>query len=71
MENNQKDQQSNQQQPSVGEQNPTLNQPGTQVADYGNVTGGSANESVEQEQNSSNDERSGSSTKGNETMGNP
>ncbi len=33
-----------------GEQNPTLNSPGSQVADYGNTTGGSGNDAPEQEE---------------------
>ena len=58
------------QQPSVGEQNPTLHQEGTKVADYGNVMGGSSNaNNVEQGQNRDNEKRSGSGS--NETMGNP
>ena len=31
-----------------GEQNPTLNSPGSTVADYGNTTGGSGNDAPEQ-----------------------
>jgi hypothetical protein len=71
MENDQKGQQANQGQQSQGEQNPTLNQPGTQVADYGNVTGGSANGNVEQEQQGRSNEQSGSRSGNNDTMGNP
>ena len=52
-------------------QNPTLNEPGAQVADYGNPTGGSA---TEDEQSGANPQRSegGRGTEsGNETLGNP
>lgn len=68
MDKQQKGQDSNQQ-PSTGEQNPTLHQEGTKVADYGNVMGGSSDANVEQGQNGDNEERSG--TGSNETMGNP
>jgi hypothetical protein len=71
MENEQKGQQANQEQQSQGEPNPTLNQPGTQVADYGNVTGGSASGNVEQEQQGRSNEQSGSRSGNNDTMGNP
>lgn len=37
-----------QQQQTAGEKNPTLNEKGTSVADYGNVMGGSSDENVEQ-----------------------
>lgn len=66
----QKDQQGNQAQQSSGEQNPTLHQPGTQVADYGNVTGGSADVNVEVEKSGENTGRSGGGA-GNDTVGNP
>ncbi|HEX8316196.1 MAG TPA: hypothetical protein VF609_14440 [Flavisolibacter sp.] len=36
------DEKKQQQDGQTGEQNPTLNSPGSQVADYGNPTGGSA-----------------------------
>jgi hypothetical protein len=71
MENDQKGQQANQGQQSQGEQNPTLNHPGTQVADYGNVTGGSANGNVEQEQQGRSNEQSGSRSGNNDKMDNP
>ena len=71
MEKDQKGQQPNQGQPSQGEQNPTLNQPGTKVADYGNVTGGSANVPVEQGQQDRSGEQAGSRSGNDDTMGNP
>ena len=37
-----------QQQQAAGEQNPTLNEKGTSVADYGNVMGGSSDENAQQ-----------------------
>ena len=46
--NDNKDQQ--QRNEGVGEQNPTLNNPGTKVADYGNPSGGSATENNNQNQ---------------------
>jgi len=66
----------NQQQRSegVGEQNPTLNNPGTKVADYGNPSGGSATENNNQnQQQGSNPQRgnAGASQDSNETIGNP
>jgi hypothetical protein len=73
MDNNQKEQQQNQQQPqqqpqqqTSGEQNPTLNQPGTSVADYGNVMGGSSDENAQQGHTTG----TGRQDSG-ETMGNP
>lgn len=46
MEKEKKEQQSNeQQQQTSNEKNPTLNAEGTSVTDYGNVMGGSSNES--------------------------
>lgn len=71
MENDQKGQQPNQGQQSQGEQNPTLNQPGTKVADYGNVTGGSANVPVEEGQQGRSNEQGSSRSGNNDTMGNP
>ncbi|HEU4904437.1 MAG TPA: hypothetical protein VFT06_16640 [Flavisolibacter sp.] len=71
MENDQKGQQGNKEQQAMGEPNPTLHQPGTKVADYGNVTGGSANETVEQQQQQSGTEQPGSRSANNDTMGNP
>ena len=62
----------NSQQPneSAGEQNPTLNSPGSKVADYGNPTGGASNSqevSGQSNEQDSNNERGGS----NDTVGNP
>lgn len=70
MEQNQKGQQGEQKQQPVGEQNPTLHQPGTQVADYGNVTGGSASADVEGGQANENANRSGGDAESG-TIGNP
>ena len=55
-----------------GEQNPTLNNPGAKVADYGNSTGGSAVEDASQQQGS-NPQRgnTGKEEDHNDTMGNP
>lgn len=44
-----------------GEQNPTLNSPGSQVADYGNTTGGSANEELEHKHGMNSDRQGNSS----------
>jgi hypothetical protein len=68
MENNQKGQNSNdqQQQQTTGEQNPTLNEKGTSVADYGNVMGGSSDENAQYGQTTGTGRQDG-----NETMGNP
>ena len=66
---NKQNEQDAQQQQGTTEQNPTLHQPGTRVADYGNVMGGSADGNVEQENVESNKERSGSND--NQTIGNP
>jgi hypothetical protein len=59
------------QQSGAGEQNPTLQQAGTSVPDYGNVMGGASDENVEQEQEGNrqgNEHRSGND---NDTLGNP
>jgi hypothetical protein len=68
MDNNQKGQQQDQQnqQQTSGEQNPTLNQPGTSVADYGNVMGGSSDENAQQGHKSGTGRQDS-----NETIGNP
>ena len=58
----------------VGDQNPTLNNPGTKVADYGNPSGGSATEDNSQnQQQDSNPQRGNAdaSQENNETIGNP
>jgi hypothetical protein len=68
---NDKQQEQGSSQQNAGQQNPTLNEKGTRVADYGNVMGGSANDTVEQGQNSGNQERSGNSSEQNQTLGNP
>lgn len=65
----QNEQDAGRQQPAQQEQNPTLHQPGTQVADYGNVMGGSSDENVTQDKDHSNKERSGAGN--NETAGTP
>jgi len=70
--NENKDQQ--QRNEGVGEQNPTLNNPGTKVADYGNPSGGSATENNNQNQQQvSNPQRgnAGDSQDSNETIGSP
>lgn len=55
-----------QQQPSIGEKNPTLDEKGTSVADYGNVMGGSSDE------NSQYGQKTGTGRQdSDETMGNP
>lgn len=71
MENDQKGQQANKGQQEMGEPNPTLHQPGTKVADYGNVTGGSADETVEQQKGKIDSGRQGSHSENNDTVGNP
>ena len=57
----------------VGEQNPTLNNPGTKVADYGNPTGGSAADGSSEDQQQSNPQRGNEneSQGSNDTIGNP
>jgi hypothetical protein len=45
-EQNEKGSSEQQQQQSQGEKNPTLNEKGTSVADYGNVMGGSSDENA-------------------------
>lgn len=71
MENDKKSEQTGQehqqqQQQSTGEQNPTLQQPGSSVADYGNVMGGSSDENAQQGHSTG----TGRQDSG-ETMGNP
>lgn len=70
MDNNQKgqssDKQDQQQQPSTGEKNPTLNEKGTSVADYGNVMGGSSDENTQYGQKTGTGRQDSD-----ETMGNP
>ena len=57
----------------MGEQNPTLNAPGSKVADYGNVDGGSGNEEVEVKRKTDHADRTGIEPLkgGGETVGNP
>ena len=57
----------------TGEQNPTLDSPGSQVADYGNTMGGSANENTGQSQQGSNPQRGNGNEaqENNDTIGNP
>ena len=69
MENNKKGEQSGQeqqQQQNSGEQNPTLQQPGSSVADYGNVMGGSSDENAKQGHNTGTGRQDSA-----ETIGNP
>lgn len=55
-----------------GEQNPTLNSPGAKVADYGNPTGGSANDTGDAEAGGNSRQTDDEADRGNnETMGNP
>lgn len=69
MENDQKNQRENPGQNADREQNPTLHEPGAKVADYGNVTGGSASENAEQQETRKPRENSRSAN--NDTIGNP
>lgn len=46
MNQDEKEQAANGQQSGTGEQNPTLNEKGSEVADYGNVMGGSSDQNV-------------------------
>lgn len=57
----------------VGEQNPTVNAPGSQVADYGNVEGGSGTDDERSHRTTDKADRSNvEPLKGtNETMGTP
>ena len=57
----------------AGNQNPTLNNPGSKVADYGNPTGGSATENTSQNKQGRNPQRGNASTEENtnDTIGNP
>ena len=67
MDDKQKEQQQDaQQQQTTNEQNPTLNEKGTSVADYGNVMGGSSDENANYGQKTG----TGRQDTG-ETMGNP
>lgn len=52
-------------------QNPTLNQPGSQVADYGNPTGGSANEPADGGRQGGENRSGSAGEEGQETLGNP
>jgi|GEM_PF-6683643 len=54
-------------------QNPTLNEPGAKVADYGNPAGGSGDDNVQPgaPQSNSGDEDEGNRSEGNDTIGNP
>ena len=70
MDDRQKEQQQGQQDVGAG-QNPTLKEAGTSVPDYGNVMGGTSDESVRQggeESRHENERRSGGE---NDTLGNP
>jgi hypothetical protein len=62
-----------QQQPQSGEQNPTLNNPGSKVADYGNTTGGSAADrsQVDEARNKQDQESSDIPLGTDETIGTP
>lgn len=54
------------------QQNPTLNEKGTKVPDYGNVMGGSADTNVEQGQQPDNRRETNTTRSENaDTMGNP
>jgi hypothetical protein len=67
MEHDQKQQPTgDQQQQGSGEKNPTLNEKGTAVSDYGNVMGGSSDENAQQGIASGTGRQDSS-----ETMGNP
>jgi hypothetical protein len=44
-----------------GEKNPTLDSPGSKVADYGNTTGGTANDELEQKHGMSSSRQGNSS----------
>ena len=70
MEDKKKEQEQSQQ---SGEQNPTLDSPGSQVADYGNPTGGSAVEGSQQNPSRSGNaqDEKGRSSANEETIGNP
>lgn len=70
MDKRQNEQQPAQQEHNAG-QNPTLKEAGTSVPDYGNVMGGSSDETVRQggeESRHENEHRSGGE---NDTLGNP
>lgn len=58
-------------QQGAGEKNPTLDQPGSQVADYGNPTGGSANDAASTENNERPGQSDSRGTDGQSTLGNP
>lgn len=53
------------------QQNPTLDAPGSKVADYGNPTGGSAVDETLQREQENSPRREQPHTQGNETLGNP
>ena len=50
-----------QQEVESGDKNPTLDSPGSNVADYGNTTGGSATEELEQKHGMNSDRQGNSS----------
>ena len=54
-----------------GGQNPTLNAPGSKVADYGNPEGGSGNNTVEEQGNSTPQVDERISGRQEDTVGNP
>ena len=62
-----------QQRDGTGEQNPTLNKPGSKVADYGNTTGGSASDGSNETREENNPQRgnANASEESNTTIGNP
>ncbi|HEY0040667.1 MAG TPA: hypothetical protein VGB71_08395 [Flavisolibacter sp.] len=72
MENNKNQQQQQSDNTSEG-QNPTLNSPGSQVADYGNPTGGSASDTGGQQQSLEENpqQNANRASESNDTIGNP
>jgi hypothetical protein len=59
------------QQEQTGEQNPTLDTPGSQVADYGNSTGGSATDVGQTKEDNDPSANTDRSRPGEETIGTP
>lgn len=60
-----------QQEEQTGEPNPTLGQPGSQVADYGNPMGGSATDAASSQHSERQGQNEARGTDGESTLGNP
>ena len=68
------DNRNQQQDNNLQDQNPTLNSPGSKVADYGNPSGGSGSDTAPQQQGNTETQQQQEGARGsgnNETIGNP